>query len=126
MKNEKIPMAKTILVIDDASDVVELLEFKLKKEGYEIVTAGNGVEGLEKIRLNKPDLILLDIVMPLMDGYTFVQEIKKIKDAANIPIIVVSVKDQMQDLFRIEGVRDFLVKPFAPDVLMARVSKYLN
>lgn len=89
------------------------------------MTAADGLEGLKKVKAEKPDLILLDILMPRMDGFTFLLELRKDEKAHNIPVIVLTAKEMMQDLFKMEGISDYLVKPFEAEDLLARVQKYI-
>ncbi len=119
-------MSKKILVIDDEPDIVKVVTARLQSAGYQTAVAFNGLEGLEKLKIEKPDLIILDVIMPQMDGYTFVKEIKSKHETKNIPIIMLSAKDKMKDLFAIEGVKDYIVKPFESEELLWRVSKSLN
>ena len=114
-------MPKKILVIDDDLEVVELVRRKLEANQYEVITANDGASGFSLLRDQKPDLIVLDVLMPHMDGYSFVQEIKRHDDLRNIPILVVTAKDEMQELFITEGVSCFLVKPIKTDFFMEKV-----
>jgi len=115
---------RKILVVDDDPDFQQLLVFDLKREGYETVTACNGEEGLEKVALEKPDLIILDIKMPKVDGYTFVRRIKKEPGMKDIPIIMLTSYEPMKDMFNLEGVKDYFVKSADMQMLMAAVRKY--
>lgn len=115
---------RKILVVDDDPDFQQLLVFDLKREGYETETACNGEEGLEKAAAVKPDLIILDIKMPKMDGYTFVRRIKKETDIKDIPIIMLTSYEPMKDMFKLEGVKDYFVKAADMQMLMAAVKKY--
>ncbi len=112
---------KKILVIDDDLEIVELAKNLLEAHHYEVLTATDGVHGLELAKAHQPDLIVLDVVMPHMDGYTFVQEIKLIDGLRKIPIIVVTAKTDMQDLFINEGVSCFITKPFKTEVFLEKV-----
>ncbi len=118
-------MAKKILVIDDEAGVLKLIATRLEANKFVVVTAVDGAEGLEVAKREKPDLIILDIQMPKMDGYSFVRELKKISDLQSIPIIVFTAKDKMQDLFKVEGIKDYIVKPFDAEVLLAAIKKHL-
>jgi len=119
-------MSKKILVIDDEPDLVKVISARLQSAGYETASAFNGLEGLEKLKNEKPDLIILDVIMPGMDGYTFVKEVKADQATKNIPIIMLSAKDGMKDLFAIEGVKDYIVKPFENEELLWRIAKCLD
>ena len=117
---------KKILVIDDDLLNTKLVKEILEKNNYEVITATDGQDGLEKTESEQPDLIILDIIMPKMDGYTFLREIraKEIKASQKrqpIPIVVLTGSAQMSDLFQLEGIKDYIVKPFKPEVLLDKV-----
>ncbi|MCP4652054.1 MAG: response regulator [Candidatus Omnitrophica bacterium] len=116
---------KKILVVDDEVDIVEVLKLRLEANSYSVSVALDGAIGLEKAKSEKPDLILLDIAMPKLDGYNFVKEIKADEATRGMPIIILTAKDKMKDLFEIEGIKDYIVKPFDPEKLIARVEKVL-
>ncbi len=115
-----------ILVVDDDQDFAQLLEFDLKKQGYQVVKACNGEEGLEKAGVEKPSLIILDIKMPKMDGYTFVRRLKKDSGTKDIPLIVLTSYEPMKDMFHLEGVSDYFVKSVNMEGLMKTVQKHLE
>lgn len=117
---------KKILVVDDDADFSQLLQFDLKKNGYEVVAAYNGEEGLEKAASEKPNLIVLDIKMPKMDGYTFVRRLKKDPDMKNTPLIVLTSYEPMKDMFQLEGVNDYFVKSANMEGLLAAIKKNLG
>ncbi len=119
-------MPKKILVIDDDPVISELLKNRLEKQNYSVVVAHNGEEGLVRFKSESPDLIILDIKMPKMDGYTFLLEFKKAIDVKTVPIIVLTNKDTMQDLFKLEGVRDYILKPFKMEELLKKIEGYLK
>jgi DNA-binding response OmpR family regulator len=121
-------MAKKILIVDDEPDMLEILRFRLEKNGYKIVTASSGEEGLKKAETAKPDLILLDILLPGMSGLEVARKLKKNKLTKNIPIIIVTAligKDVMS-----EGVKDgaeyLISKPFDPAELLAEIKKVVE
>ena len=121
---------RKILAVDDDVLNLKLIESVLEANGYDVITASDGQAGLEKVEKEKPDLVILDIVMPKMDGYTFVKEMraKEIKTTPlikTLPIIVVTGSAQMSDLFELEGIRDYLVKPFKNEALLEKVKMYL-
>jgi CheY-like chemotaxis protein len=115
-----------LLVVDDDQDFAQLLEFDLKKHGYQVATAFNGEEGLEKVDKEKPGLIILDIKMPKMDGYTFVRRIKKNPETKNIPLIVLTSYEPMKDMFQMEGVNDYFVKSVNMEGLIKTIEKNLK
>ncbi|MCI0529837.1 MAG: response regulator [Nitrospira sp.] len=112
--------------MDDDQDFKQLLEFDLKKRGYEVVNAGNGEEGLDKIRSEKPDLVLLDIKMPKMDGYTFVRHLKKDPATKGVPLIILTSYEPMKDMFQLEGVSDYFVKTAKMEGLFQTIEKNLK
>ncbi len=117
---------KKILLVDDDQDFSQLLEFDFKKRGYEVATACHGEEGLTKAASEKPDLIILDIKMPKMDGYTFVRRLKKEISTKDTPLIVLTSYEPMKDMFQLEGVNDYFVKSANMESLMKTVEKYLQ
>ena len=119
-------MAKRILIIDDEPEIVELIEIRLKSNQFDVATANDGVQGLEKAKDFKPDLIILDVGMPRMDGYTFVQEFRKDDGLKGIPIIVLTAKSHVQGLFKAEGIADCFLKPFDTMLLINRIKEILK
>ena len=119
-------MPKKILVVDDDASVTSLIKTRLEANLYSVMTAKNGEEGLKILKEEKPDLIICDIMMPKLDGYTFVLEVKKLEDFRKTPIIILTVKAGMQDIFKVEGVNEYVVKPFEDEVLLERVKKCLT
>ena len=115
-----------ILIIDDEPDFAQLLKKRLENNDYEVDIAINGNEGLKKAKAGKPDLILLDILMPEKDGYTMLQEMKGDESINKTPVIVVTAKPYMQDLFGIEGIHDYLVKPVDDEDLLLRIKLVLS
>tara|TARA_Y100000031_G_C8019792_1_gene291989 strand:- start:30 stop:389 length:360 start_codon:yes stop_codon:yes gene_type:complete len=119
-------VAKKILVIDDEPDVLEVIKTRLETNGYEIITASDGDIGIDKLKIAKPDLIVLDVMMPKMDGLAFVKKVKADKAIPNIPIIILTAKEKMRDVFAIEGIKDYIVKPYIAMDLLKTVNKYLG
>jgi two-component system KDP operon response regulator KdpE len=109
-----------ILVVDDEVRIVNFLRSKLKASGYEVLTASNGVEGLEQAQAQEPDLIVLDLIMPKMDG---LEMLKELRSFSTVPVIILTARGAEAD--RIKGLQlgadDYLPKPFNPDELVARV-----
>lgn len=123
-------MAKSekILIIDDEIILLEAIAKKLSLEGFEIIKAADGQEGLEKIKLEHPDLILLDILMPKMDGMEVLEEVNKDPELAKIPIIVISNSGQPVEIEKAMslGVRDYLIKAeFDPEEVLTKVNNVL-
>lgn len=121
-------MAYKILVVDDEPPIVRLMEFILARQGHEMIVAVNGEEALDKVRAHAPDLVLLDIMMPRIDGYDVARTLRADPEFANIPIIMLSAKAQEEDIQRGKdvGVNEYITKPFSPDHLVAVVSDYLT
>jgi class 3 adenylate cyclase len=117
-----------ILIADDEPFNVDYLEQELEDLNYEIVTAVNGREALEKTRSELPDLLLLDIMMPLMDGFSVLAEIKSDPNLRDIPVLIISAMTDLKSIIRgIEsGADDYLPKPFEPAILHARISSSLE
>jgi DNA-binding response OmpR family regulator len=112
-----------ILAVDDEDDVRRLIQIKLQKEGFEVLTAANGLEGFEKARDEHPDVVLLDVMMPKMDGYTAAAKIKAEVSPAPI-VIMLTARGAEADVVEglTGGADDYIVKPFAPRELIARVN----
>lgn len=115
-----------ILIVDDDRDFVQLFEFDLRKRGYHVITAFDGEDGIEKARREKPQLIMLDIKMPKMDGYTFVRRLKKDPDIKDIPLVVLTSYEPMKDMFQMEGVQDYFVKSVDMEGLFKTIEKYVK
>lgn len=111
---------KKILVVDDEKPISDIVKFNLEKEGFEVVTAFDGEEALEKVESENPDLIILDLMLPKIDGLEVCREVRKTKDT---PIIMVTAKDQEIDkVLGLElGADDYVTKPFSNRELVARV-----
>ena len=122
-------MAKKILLIEDEKIMVDLLRKKLTKEGYDVSVAWDGEEGLAKMRESKPDLILLDIIMPKIGGFEVMEEVIKDKELKKIPIIIISNSGQPVELERAKklGVKDWLIKTeFDPQEVLDKVIKQIG
>lgn len=119
-------MAKKILIADDQKTLVEGMKVRFEKDGYVVIEAFNGEECLEKAKKELPDLIIMDVAMPKMDGYEAVREIKGDEVIKNVPIFMLTGKDQMEDIFRMEGVQEYIVKPFDYESLVELVKKQLG
>ena len=118
-------MGYKILVADDDNEIRELLRIYLEKDGYEVYEACNGIEALSLCEKNKVDMMLLDIMMPEMNGYQVIQKVRK---ENNIPIIMISAKGQDEDkILGLDlGADDFIVKPFNPLEAMARINSNIR
>jgi len=117
---------RKILVIDDEIDIVETLAFMLKSRGFEIITAYDGEEGLAKAKSEHPDIILLDITMPIMDGINVCAKLKANKDTTKIPVIMFSAKGESESVASAKrvGANDYIVKPFNLPALLDKLNKF--
>jgi two-component system alkaline phosphatase synthesis response regulator PhoP/two-component system response regulator VicR len=118
-------MPKKILVVDDEKPIVRLVQVNLEHAGYEVVTAYDGKEALEKVEQEKPDLIILDVMMPQMDGFEVMQRLQANPKTRDIPVIMLTAKAQDADVFRgwQSGVTLYLTKPFSPFELISFVRR---
>lgn len=123
-----ISESATILIVEDEQDIRELLAYNLEKEGYATVQAADGKEGLDLARSRKPDLILLDLMLPKMDGLAVCRELERDSGTVRIPIIMLTARGE--DVDRILGFElgadDYVVKPFSPRELMLRISAIMK
>ena len=119
---------KTILVIDDEKDLIKLVDHHLSREGYLVIGAKNGIEGLDIAQKHKPDLILLDIMLPKMDGWEVCKRLKSAPETAHIPVVMLTAKAQEIDkIIGLElGADDYITKPFSPREMVARVKAVLR
>ena len=118
---------KKILVVEDEEDIRELVVFKLSSAGYDVSTACDGEEGLEKARAVRPDLVLLDWMMPRLNGLDTAVALRADPELAAIPLIVLTAKSQERDIERgfSAGIDDYIVKPFSPKELLSRIEAVL-
>ena len=118
---------KKILLVDDEPSVLKTVTRRLQMNQYDVITASDGLEGLDRAMVDKPDLIISDVMMPNMDGYTFVNKLRSKPNLAHIPVIILTAKDKMQDLFLFQGIKhyDYIVKPFESDELLQKITQLL-
>lgn len=121
-------MQATILTVDDERDVLELIRFHLSKAGYEVIQATSGREALEVIRCRSPDLVLLDLMLPDIDGFGVCEILRRQPATATIPIVIVSAwaAPDSQHLGLELGALDYVTKPFSPKTLVERVQRLLD
>jgi len=119
---------KRVLVIDDYPQVVELLKMRLESAGYEVLVAFDGQEGLQKARQEQPDLIILDIMLPKMNGYKVCRFLKFDKKYRHIPIVILTSRAKQSDaeIGLKMGADEYLFKPYNPKQLLAMVKKYIE
>lgn len=120
---------KVVVCIEDEPEMIDLVKLILGRKGFELIGAVGGREGLETVRRRKPDLVLLDLMMPDMDGWEVYQQMKTDDELKNIPVIVVTAKAQSIDKvlgLHIAKVDDYITKPFGPQELLQSVNKVLG
>jgi DNA-binding response OmpR family regulator len=121
-------MAKNILLVDDEPNILVMLSSRLKKNGYDVITARDGQEAFDVARKSKPDLIILDLMLPRMDGYTVCGLLKKDTKYSMIPIIMLTAKAQESDIKMGEtvGADAYVKKPFTSEELMEVIKSFLK
>ena len=120
---------KCILCVEDEPEMIDLIRLILGRRGFEVIGATGGVEGLKMVREQKPDLVLLDLMMPDMDGWEVYQQIKADEKTKGIPVIVVTAKAQSIDKvlgLHIAKVDDYIAKPFSPQDLLNSIERVLQ
>jgi CheY-like chemotaxis protein len=121
-------MAKKILIIDDEPDILKILQSMLKNDKYEVITAENGEEGYEKVVKEKPDLVLLDIMMPRMNGYEVCEKIKGNPETKKIPVVMLTVKAMGEDVEKaLQKKADWYIsKPFDDKYLLKKIRGFIG
>ena len=116
-------MKKKILIVDDEEDILHFLELVLREKGYQVATASSGHEALTRAQMEKPDLILLDIMMPQMDGWEVLKLLRIDDETADIPVAMLSARTEAKD--RVQGLQegavDYICKPFSLQELLAKI-----
>ena len=115
--------SKKILVADDEQQLALAVKIRLQSKGYTVVTASDGQQALQLAAQEKPDLIILDVLMPVMDGYSCLREINTRFGRGKIPVIILTARDRMKDLFELEGIEDYVIKPFDHEDLLVRIDR---
>ena len=121
-------MKEIILIVEDEKDIVKMLDYNLKKEGYKVIFADDGEDALDAAKAKQPDLILLDLMLPGLDGLDVCKELKNERKTKSIPVIMLTAKAQESDkIVGLElGADDYVTKPFSPRELMARIKAVLR
>lgn len=119
---------KKILIVDDEADIIEILQFMLESNGYECIKAFDGEEGLKLAREANPDLIILDVMMPKINGYKISRLLKYDNKYKNIPILMITARSQKEDKIIGEetGADEYITKPFQIDYVLEKVKSYLD
>ncbi len=122
-------MAKKILVVDDDQNLLKMVESRLQANGYAVITARDGQEGLEKAKAEMPNLILLDIIMPRMDGREALKKLRENDETKSIPVIMLTVKGEVDDIVQSlvhNGAIDYIVKPYVALDFLAKIKNALR
>ncbi|HEY0028876.1 MAG TPA: response regulator [Allosphingosinicella sp.] len=119
---------KKILVCDDDPLLVDLLQYRLASRGYEVIVAEDGGKALRRLQEMRPDAILLDAMMPVIDGYEVLRQIREDERIADVPVIMLTARRQEKDIVTaLElGANDYMVKPFIPEELVARLARLIE
>ena len=127
-KSKKKTDQVKILIIDDETDLVSTIEYRLKCYNYSVITAANGKEGLEKAISEKPDLILLDIDMPVMNGHQMLEQVRNHPEIKDIPAIMITALCEAKDIATASsyGISDYVTKPFDFTELMEKITRALE
>jgi two-component system alkaline phosphatase synthesis response regulator PhoP len=128
MQLKKKSRRAKILVVDDEPNIVQTLQDRLEMNDYKVVTATNGQAGLEKAMSEQPDIILLDVIMPIMDGLEMLERLRKNESTKHLPVIMLTARSQNQDITRANsyGIEDYVVKPFDLSELLEKIESILE
>lgn len=118
----------TVLAVDDSASMRQMVSFTLKGAGYEVIEANDGQDALTKAKSNSPDLVLTDVNMPIMDGITLIQELRKLPNYKHVPMLMLTTESagDKKAQGKAAGATGWLVKPFNPDQLIATIKKVLG
>jgi len=117
---------KKILVIDDDPALVIFLQRKLGLAGYRVTASASGEPGLLKMKADLPDLVIVDVMMPGMDGFSFVREIRADVSLTKIPVIILTAQEEFGDIFKMEGVQGFFTKPVDTGILIEKIGELIG
>jgi CheY-like chemotaxis protein len=116
-------VACKVLLVDDEPDFLTVIRARLSKAGYDVICAHHGRDAMDKLRIKSPDVIVSDVIMPVMDGIDFYQQLKNSAETRKIPVIIMSIKEHLEQNFRAVGVDDFLAKPFEAADLIKKIQR---
>lgn len=121
-------MAKKILLVDDEPELVDMVKMRLEANNYGVITANDGQEALDRVKKEKPDLVILDLMLPKLDGYKLCGLLKKDARYTNIPIIIFTARAQESDIKLGEevGADAYITKPFEPQILLSKITELLE
>lgn len=116
------------MVVDDEPDILRLVSFSLRRHGFDVVEANDGMSAISMAEVEQPDLILMDVMMPVMNGYDASRKLKENPATGQIPIVMLSAKSQQTEVAAglESGATEYICKPFTPSELVAQVSKFLQ
>jgi two-component system, OmpR family, alkaline phosphatase synthesis response regulator PhoP len=117
-----------IMVVDDEPNIIQTLQDRLEMNDYTVISACNGKEGLDKAINEKPDVVLLDVIMPIMDGHEMLERLRKTEAGKSIAVIMLSARSQTDDIARASacGIEDYIIKPFDLSELLAKIEAILE
>ncbi len=118
-----MPANKKILIVDDSNTILLMVQMILRREGYELVTARDGADGVEKVRSHRPDLVLMDVMMPVMNGFEALQAIRSDSEVSATPVIMVTTRSEAENVESgyLSGCSDYVTKPINGAELLAKV-----
>lgn len=121
-------MTRRVLVVDDEPELAKIIQVRLAANGYDVIRAENGQEALDKAESEKPELILLDVMMPKMHGLDVLRKLKEDPDTEGIPVVMLTAKDDKESVLKAKslGAKDYIAKPFNSEALLDTVRKYLS
>ena len=121
-------MPTTVLIAEDEPHILTLLRFKLRDAGFDVIPADDGLKALDLARTHKPDIILLDVMMPLVNGYQVLETLRKDAELNNTPVIMLTAKSLQREIDEAmaKGATDYIVKPFNPADLIERIQQILG
>lgn len=119
-------MAQKILIVDDDRINTAIIKFSLSERGYDVSFADDGDKGILKVQKETPDLIVLDVQMPNMNGFEFVNELKSFQGMDMTPVIMLTANETMEEMFKLEGVKAYFVKPIDPPKLIEKIIEILG
>ncbi|HOK41178.1 MAG TPA: response regulator [bacterium] len=125
---EKTNTTKKILIIDDEKYILLVTKYNLKNAGYDVLIANNGEEGIKIAQTELPDLILLDLMMPLVDGFQVIRTLRADESTKSIPIIILTARGSVEDKNKVYeyGANDYLLKPFSVQQLLEKIKSFFN
>ena len=126
----KKAVLKKIMLVDDEPEILDLVSMRLKSFGYDVVTAKDGQDALEMLEFERPDLVLLDVMMPGKDGYEVCNEIKTNPNTSKTPVILFTAKPQQKERLKSNynfiAADDYILKPFEPEDLLAKIKRFID